>query len=68
MFTLLLFYVKMAEIHVKITSPRRVMFNKIVNINHIVTKFAPLVLYTFAIMYANVWKKLTTFAEVTLKY
>jgi len=29
----------------KVTSPRRVMFNKIVNINHIISKFAPLVPY-----------------------
>jgi len=30
----------------KITGQKRVMFNKIVNINHIVTKFATIVPYT----------------------
>jgi len=43
------------------------MFNKIVNLNHIITKFTALVPHSFVIAYSNFVKKRTTFAEVTLK-
>jgi len=45
------------------------MFNKIVNINHIITQFATLVPCTCMIRpkCVNLGKKRTTFAEVTLK-
>ena len=52
----------------KITGPRRVMLNKIVNINRITTKFGTVVLYTCMIMSTNCGKKCTIFAEVTLKH
>jgi len=50
-------------------SPRqqRVMLNKIININHTVTKFATVIPYTFMIMCTNFRQKRTTFAEITLK-
>jgi len=51
----------------KITGQQHVMFNKIVNINHTITKFAAIVPYTCMIMYSNFGKKRTTFAEATLK-
>jgi len=43
------------------------MFNKIVNINYIITKIATVVPYTCMIMCTNFGKKQSTFAEVTLK-
>jgi len=43
------------------------MCNKIVNINHIITKFGTVVSYTSIIICTNFGKKLPTFAEVTLK-
>jgi len=43
------------------------MFNKIININHIITKFATVVPYTCMIMCTKFGKKRTIFAEVTLK-
>jgi len=43
------------------------MFNKIANINHIITNFATFVPYTCVIMCAKFCKKWTTFAEVTLE-
>ena len=52
----------------EITGQRRVMFSKIVNINHTTTKFATIVPYTCVIMRTNFGKKQTTFAEVTLKH
>ena len=43
------------------------MFNKIITINHIITKFATFVPYTYMIMCKKFGKKWTTFAEVALK-
>ena len=43
------------------------MFNKIVSIIHIITKYATFVLFMCIIMWTNFGKKWTTFAEVTLK-
>jgi len=51
----------------KINGQQHVMFNKIANINHTITKFAPVVPYTCALMCTNFGKKRTSFAEVTLK-
>ena len=51
----------------KIIEQQRVMLNKIVNINHTVTKFATSVPDNCMIMFTNVGKKRTTFAEITLK-
>ena len=51
----------------KITGQQRVMFNKIININHTIAKYATIVPYTCIIMCTNVGKKWTTFPEVTLK-
>src|SRR6218665_3238278 len=67
LFTVLLFYVKspVPEIHEKITKPRHLMFNKIININHVITKFATLVPHIRIIMCTNCGKKRTTFSEVT---
>jgi len=53
----------------KITGPRHVMFNKIININHIITKFATVdpSTCTCMIMCTTFGKKCTTFAEITLQ-
>src|SRR6218665_1299839 len=51
----------------KITGQQRAMFNKIININHTITKFATVVPHTCMIMCTNFGKKRTTFAEVTLR-
>ena len=42
------------------------IFNKIININHTITKFATIAPYTCLIMCTNFSKKRTTFAKVTL--
>src|SRR6218665_882242 len=44
------------------------MFNTIVNISHIITKFATFVTYTCMIMCAKYGRKPTAFAKVTLKF
>src|SRR6218665_2415920 len=51
----------------KITGHQRIMFHKIVTINHIITIFSTFVLYTCVIMCIKYVKKRTTFAKVTLK-
>src|SRR6218665_987536 len=51
----------------KITGQQRVMFNKIVNTNRTITKFATFVPYTCMIMCTDFGKKRTSFTEVTLK-
>jgi len=51
----------------KITGQQHVMFNKIVNMNHTITKFATVIPYTCMIMCTKFGKKQTSFAEVTLK-
>jgi len=51
----------------KINGQQRVMFNRIVNINCIITKLAAVGSYTCMIVCKNFGKKWTTFAEVTLK-
>ena len=55
----------------KITGPRRVMFNKIVNINHNITKFTSyvtgVVLNTCMIMCTNFGKKRSKFTQISLK-
>src|SRR6218665_547815 len=51
----------------KITGQQRVMFNKIVNTNRTITKFATFVPYTCMILCTDFGKKRTSFAEVTLK-
>jgi len=51
----------------KITGQQRIMFNKIVNINHIITKFATFVPYTcvvMSLMCTKFGKTWTTIAEV----
>jgi len=48
------------------TEQWHVMFNKIVNINRIITKFTTVVPYTCMIMCTHFGKKLTAFAEVIL--
>src|SRR6218665_49137 len=47
----------------KIIGQQRVMFNKRVNINRIITKFATVVLYTCMILCVKLGKKWSTFAE-----
>jgi len=42
------------------------MFNKIINLNHIITKFATFVPHTCLIMGKKIGRKWTTFAEITL--
>src|SRR6218665_920483 len=51
----------------KIIGQQRVMFNKIVKLNRIITKFATIVQYTVMIMGTHFGQKRTTSAEVTLK-
>src|SRR6218665_2577616 len=50
------------------TGPRHVMHDKIVNINHIIPKFASIVPYMCMIRRTKFGKKRTTFASVTVKH
>jgi len=52
----------------KIIGQQRVMFNKIVHMNHTITKFATTVPNTCVIMCTHFCKKLTAFAAVALKH